>query len=115
MKTKLMIVLCIFTLGMGNLTVCRAADNSVESVADVALVRPGCFVATLLGSAIWCSVLCWLGVKMGQDDQLMKGEYHRITLWLGGAMLVLGGLYYFFVHRHMANSPKSKVQSPKSE
>ena len=57
---------------------------------------------TLLGSAIWCAVLCWLGVKMGQDESLMKGEYHRITLWLAGAMLVLGGLYYFFVHRHMA-------------
>jgi len=56
---------------------------------------------TLLGSGIWCSVLCWLGVKMGQDEQLMKGEYHRVTLWLAGAMLVLGGLYYFFVHRHM--------------
>ena len=56
---------------------------------------------TLLGSAIWCSVLCWLGVKMGQDESLMKGEYHRITLWLAGAMVALGGLYYFFVHRHM--------------
>jgi hypothetical protein len=32
----------------------------------------------------------------------MKGELHRLTLWVGGAMLVLGGLYYFFVHRHMA-------------
>lgn len=58
-------------------------------------------VFTLLGSAIWCAVLCWLGVKMGQDESLMKGEYHRITLWLAGAMVVLGGLYYFFVHRHM--------------
>jgi len=29
----------------------------------------------------------------------MKGEYHRLSLWLAGAMLVLGGLYYFFVHR----------------
>ena len=56
---------------------------------------------TLLGSAIWCAVLCWLGVKMGQDEKLMAGEMHRITLWLGGAMLLLGGLYYFFVHRHM--------------
>jgi membrane protein DedA with SNARE-associated domain len=56
---------------------------------------------TLLGSAIWCSVLCYVGIKMGQDEQLMKGELHRISLWLGGAMLVLGGLYYFFVHRHM--------------
>jgi membrane protein DedA with SNARE-associated domain len=56
---------------------------------------------TLLGSAIWCSVLCWVGVKMGQDEALMQGEMHRITLWLAGAMIVLGGLYYFFVHRHM--------------
>jgi membrane protein DedA with SNARE-associated domain len=56
---------------------------------------------TLLGSAIWCAVLCWLGVKMGQDEKLMAGEMHRISLWLGGAMLLLGALYYFFVHRHM--------------
>jgi membrane protein DedA with SNARE-associated domain len=61
---------------------------------------------TLLGSAIWCAVLCWLGVKMGQDEQLMKGEYHRLTLWLAGAMVGLGGLYYFFVHRHMKKSVK---------
>jgi hypothetical protein len=38
---------------------------------------------------------------MGQDEKLMKGELHRISLWLGGAMVLLGGLYYFFVHRHM--------------
>jgi len=56
---------------------------------------------TLLGSGIWCSVLCYVGIKMGQDKQLMKGELHRISIWLGGAMLALGGMYYFFVHRHM--------------
>ncbi len=58
-------------------------------------------IYTLLGSGIWCSVLCWLGIKMGQDEKLMAGELHRITLWLAGAMLFLGGVYYFFVHRHM--------------
>ena len=63
---------------------------------------------TLLGSAIWCGVLCWLGVKMGQDESLMKGEYHRISLWLAGAMVVLGGLYYFFVHQHMKRKPEAK-------
>jgi len=56
---------------------------------------------TVLGSAIWCSVLCWIGIKAGNDEKLMKGEMHAVTLWLGGAMLVLGSLYYFFVHRHM--------------
>jgi membrane protein DedA with SNARE-associated domain len=56
---------------------------------------------TVLGSAIWCSVLCWLGVRAGQDQDLMRGEYRHVTLWLAGAMLVLGGMYYFFVHQHM--------------
>ena len=56
---------------------------------------------TVLGSAVWCAVLCWIGVKAGQDEALMKGELHRISLWLGGALVVLGGFYYFFVHRHM--------------
>ena len=58
---------------------------------------------TVLGSALWCAVLCWVGVKAGQDEALMKGELHQITLWLGGALFVLGGVYYFFVHRHMKN------------
>src|SRR5207253_6315635 len=58
-------------------------------------------IFTLLGSAIWCAVLCYVGIKMGQDEQLMKGELHRISLWLGGAMFTLGAIYYFFVHRHM--------------
>jgi membrane protein DedA with SNARE-associated domain len=56
---------------------------------------------TLLGAGIWCAVLCYVGVKAGQDEHLMKGELRATTLWLGGAMLVLGGLYYFFVHRHL--------------
>jgi membrane protein DedA with SNARE-associated domain len=59
---------------------------------------------TVIGSAIWCAVLCYVGIKMGQDEKLMKGELHRITLWLGGAVVVLGGVYYFFVHRHMAKA-----------
>ena len=59
-------------------------------------------IYTILGSAIWCGVLCYVGIKMGQDEKLMKGELHRISIWLGGAMLVLGGMYYFFVHRQMA-------------
>jgi membrane protein DedA with SNARE-associated domain len=56
---------------------------------------------TLLGSAIWVSVLCWVGVKAGQDQKLMEGDLHRISFWLIGAIVVLGGLYYFAVHRHM--------------
>jgi len=58
-------------------------------------------IYTLLGSGIWCAVLCYVGIKMGQDEKLMRGELHRISLWLGGAVLVLGAMYYLFVHRHM--------------
>jgi len=65
-------------------------------------------VATLIGSALWCGVLCYVGVKAGQDDKLMAGELHRLALWLGGAVLVLGGLYYFFVHRHMTEKKKQR-------
>ena len=60
---------------------------------------------TLLGSAIWCSVLCWVGIKMGQDEKLMQGSLHRISLYVGGAMLALGAVYYFFVHKHMRKQP----------
>ena len=61
---------------------------------------------TLIGSAIWTAVLCWLGVKMGQDKQLMQGELHRLTLWLAGILAVLGAMYYFLVHRYMKHHPK---------
>jgi len=61
---------------------------------------------TLLGSAIWCGVLCYVGIKMGQDEKLMQGQLHRITIWLGGAMVLLGAMYYFFVHRQMKGEKK---------
>jgi hypothetical protein len=46
-------------------------------------------------------VLVWLGVTAGQDQHLLQGSLRHITLWGGGLMLFLWGLYYFFVHRHM--------------
>jgi membrane protein DedA with SNARE-associated domain len=63
-------------------------------------------IYTILGSAVWCTVLCYVGIKMGQDEKLMKGELHRISLWLGGIMVVLGAIYYFFVHRQMKAAKK---------
>jgi membrane protein DedA with SNARE-associated domain len=66
-------------------------------------------VYTILGSAIWCGVLCYVGIKMGQDEKLMRGEAHRLSLWLGGAMLVLGAMYYVFVHRQMRAGRKKDL------
>lgn len=56
---------------------------------------------TLIGSAVWCAVLCWVGVLAGKDERLMRGELHRLTLWLVGTVAVLALMYYFLVVRFM--------------
>lgn len=61
---------------------------------------------TLIGSTLWCGVLAWLGIVAGKDEALMRGELHRITLWAIGAFVVLGVIYYAFVHRHMKADKK---------
>ena len=60
---------------------------------------------TLAGSALWSAVLCWIGVVAGRDQALIAGELSRVTLWLAGALLVLGALYWLLVHRHMRTQP----------
>src|SRR5258708_1789096 len=61
---------------------------------------------TVVGSGLWCGVLCWLGIKAGQDEARMKGELHAITCWAAGILAVLGVIYYFFVHRQMQAGKK---------
>lgn len=61
---------------------------------------------TIVGSSLWCGVLCWLGIKAGQDAALMQGDLHAITLWAAGILGVLGIFYWFFVHRHMQAEKK---------
>ena len=63
-------------------------------------------IFTLLGSAVWCTVLAVLGVVAGQDESLMHGEYQRVTLWLAAIVLGLGVAYYGFVHRHLRSGTK---------
>ena len=58
-------------------------------------------LVTVVGSALWCSVLAWVGVTAGQDPEVLSGSVHRISLWVGGLMLFIGALYYVFVHRQM--------------
>lgn len=61
---------------------------------------------SLAGSTVWCAVLCWLGIKAGQDEALMRGELRAITVWAVGILAVLGVIYWFFVHRHMQAEKK---------
>jgi hypothetical protein len=53
-------------------------------------------------------VLTCVGVQAGNDPKLLQGDMHRVTLWLAGALAVLGTLYYFFVHRHFAAAAPAK-------
>ena len=57
MKSKVLILLCAIAIGMGNLSVSRANDNDIATITDVTLVRPGCFLATILGSAVFVVAL----------------------------------------------------------
>jgi membrane protein DedA with SNARE-associated domain len=58
-------------------------------------------VFTLLGSALWCGVLAWVGVKAGNDPQVLRGDLRQITIWLAGFLALLAAMYYFLVHRFM--------------
>ncbi len=63
-------------------------------------------IFTLLGSAIWCYVLCHVGIQAGKDEALMRGDLRQITIWSIGALAVLGAIYYLFVHRFTRRSAK---------
>jgi membrane protein DedA with SNARE-associated domain len=66
---------------------------------------------TLIGSAIWSAVLCWIGVEMGADIEKTTNLTHTLSKWLGLIALVLGGLYYVFVHRAGGARPPPESRS----
>ena len=57
MKTKLITVLCVLAIVFSTATPASAADDAVEIISDAALVRPGCLVATVIGTAIFIAIL----------------------------------------------------------
>jgi membrane protein DedA with SNARE-associated domain len=59
-------------------------------------------LATLLGSLLWCSVLAWLGMEVGQHQELLAGSLHRFFGLVLAVAAVLGVLYYAFVRRAVA-------------
>ncbi len=54
---------------------------------------------TILGSAVWCTVLARVGIIAGNNPSLMQGDLRTVAIWVIGTAVILGGLYYFFVHR----------------
>ena len=56
-------------------------------------------ISTLIGSGLWCAILCFVGRQAGKDEALMKGDLNRILIWVISGLGVIGALYYLFVHR----------------
>jgi membrane protein DedA with SNARE-associated domain len=54
---------------------------------------------TFLGSLTWCSILSWVAVEAGKNQALMRGELKTVTVWIVGALVFFGAIYYFLVHR----------------
>jgi len=51
-------VLCAGLIGFGGINTSRASDdNSIQVVGDLALARPGCFLATIFGTALFIVAL----------------------------------------------------------
>lgn len=58
MKNKFLLFLCLLALGLGSVNTASASvDNSLEVVGDLAIVRPGCFAVTIVGSALFVVAL----------------------------------------------------------
>jgi membrane protein DedA with SNARE-associated domain len=60
---------------------------------------------TLLGSALWCSILAWVGVAVGNDQRLLAGDPIHILYWIVGLIFALVLCYYFLVHRFVRKPP----------
>ena len=57
MKTKAILIVCALLTAFGSVNSARAEDKSLEVVGDLALVRPGCLLTTIAGSAIFVVAL----------------------------------------------------------
>jgi len=57
MKTKLLTALCALALLSSATPASAGEEKTLNALADVALVRPGCFVATVGGTALFLVAL----------------------------------------------------------
>ena len=56
-------------------------------------------LATLAGSAVWTTVLAWLGTTVGAHPEILQGSVHRFFLLVLSGAALLAALYYVFVKR----------------
>jgi membrane protein DedA with SNARE-associated domain len=55
-------------------------------------------IYTFLGSFPWCLMLAWVGVKVGENLEVLKPYFHRFDAVIG--LVLLAGIV-FWVWRHL--------------
>ena len=62
------------------------------------------FTLTFLGSLIWCYLLVYVGVKMGENMEALKHIWHKFDAVIIIACLILGILYVYKHFKHLKES-----------
>jgi len=59
MKAKFVTTICVLAVGLGGVASCYASENSgpLTVATDAVVIRPACFLATVLGSAVFVVAL----------------------------------------------------------
>ncbi len=67
---------------------------------------------TMAGSAIWCSILAWIGYEIGENSQLVMEYSHRAVTW---ALLFSFLLLSIYIIRQRSNKNRTTYSETASE
>jgi membrane protein DedA with SNARE-associated domain len=62
---------------------------------------------TLLGAAIWCSILTWIGYALGEHQELVMAWSHKALFWVVAVCCGLVAIYAWWQQRSSLNRKKS--------
>jgi membrane protein DedA with SNARE-associated domain len=86
------------------LPVVRHLISIPAGVAGMNHLKFSCY--TLLGAAIWCTILTWIGYAIGQNQELIMAWSHRALLWVVVASSLLVAIYIWWHRRQQALNSK---------
>lgn len=62
------------------------------------------FTLTFLGSLIWCYLLVYVGIKMGENMAALKAIWHKFDAIIIFICFILGGIYIYKHIKHLKES-----------
>lgn len=62
---------------------------------------------TLLGAAIWCAILTWIGYALGEHQELVMAWSHKALFWVIAASCALVAAYVWWHRRQSLKRNKS--------